>query len=240
MTLGATWAWAAQPRLPKVSDEDTNPPTHRSEEASLEEAAAALPVAAALGAVLAFRPKRRGTPPRQPAVVQTQIILSVVGALVMLVVGASIARAFGIVGAAGLVRYRSKIEDPKDAVVMLACLAIGLASGVGIYLVALVSTAFVLALVWVLESKEPEVRKDFLLAVKGKGAGQLQAAVDKLLRKSDIEFELRAASQEELTYSVRVPQSKRTDRVTNAILGLGERGVLAVDWTDRKPGKAAA
>ena len=79
-----------------------------------------LPLAASLGAALALRPRRRsGTPPRNPAVVQTQIILSVVGAIIMLVVGASLARAFGIVGAANLIRYRSKIDDPKDAVVML-------------------------------------------------------------------------------------------------------------------------
>ena len=38
-----------------------------------------------------------------PAVVQTQIILSIVGAIIMLVVGASLARAFGIVGAANLI-----------------------------------------------------------------------------------------------------------------------------------------
>ena len=78
-----------------------------------------LPLAALLGAALALRPRRRGTPPRTPAVIQTQIILAVVGAVVMLVVGASLARAFGIVGAANLIRYRSKIDDPKDAVVML-------------------------------------------------------------------------------------------------------------------------
>ena len=38
-----------------------------------------LPLAGVLGAALAFRPKRRGTPTRTPAVVQTQIILTVVG-----------------------------------------------------------------------------------------------------------------------------------------------------------------
>lgn len=43
-----------------------------------------LPIAAALGAALALRPRRRGTPIRQPAVVQTQIVLAVVGALIML------------------------------------------------------------------------------------------------------------------------------------------------------------
>src|SRR5262245_31640675 len=69
-----------------------------------------LPLAAALRSALALRPRRRGTPARTPAVLQTQIILSVVGAVIMLVVGASLARAFGIVGAANLIRYRSKID----------------------------------------------------------------------------------------------------------------------------------
>jgi hypothetical protein len=43
----------------------------------------------------------------------------------VMVVGASLARAFGIVGAAELIRYRAKVEDPKDAGVMLSTLAIG-------------------------------------------------------------------------------------------------------------------
>src|SRR6476620_9804814 len=111
-----------------------------------------LPLAAALGAALALRPKRRGTPPRTPAVVQTQIVLSLVGAIVMLVVGASLARAFGIVGAANLVRYRSKIDDPKDAAVMLCALSVGLASGVGLYALTIFSTVFMVAALWVIDS----------------------------------------------------------------------------------------
>src|SRR3982751_3692292 len=111
----------------------------------------ALPFATMLGAALAFRPRRRGTPPRSAPVIQTQIILALVGAIVMLVVGTSLARAFGIVGAANLIRYRAKIDDPKDAVVMLCALAVGLASGVGLYLIAGIATAFLLALLWVIE-----------------------------------------------------------------------------------------
>src|SRR6185503_945199 len=108
--------------------------------AGWREAVISLPLAALLGAVLAFRPVRRGTPPRDPAVIQTQVVLAVVGAVVMLIVGASLARAFGIVGAASLVRYRAKIGDPKDAAVMLAALSVGLASGAGIYAVAALVT----------------------------------------------------------------------------------------------------
>jgi MgtC family len=123
---------------------------------SLWHAAARLPTAAFLSTVLAFRPRRRGTPKREAPVVQTQIVLALVGAMVMLVVGASLARAFGIVGAAGLIRYRAKISDPKDAGVMLSTLAIGLASGVGLYLFATFATLFVLAVLLVIESIDPE------------------------------------------------------------------------------------
>src|SRR6478752_9415717 len=103
----------------------------------------------------AFRPRRRGTPKRQAPVIQTQIILALVGAVVMLVVGTSLARAFGIVGAAGLVRYRAKVNDPKDAGVMLSTLAVGLATGVGQYVMAVLSAVFILMALWVIESFEP-------------------------------------------------------------------------------------
>ena len=122
---------------PKRGDVTSDTPDWATQIEELSHALVRLPVAAGLACVLALRPRRRGTPMRQPAVVQTQIILAVVGAVVMLVVGSSLARAFGIVGAAGLVRYRAKIADPKDAGVMLSTLAVGLASGVGLWVLAI-------------------------------------------------------------------------------------------------------
>ena len=211
------------------------PPAHAPEELSLREALVSLPVAAVLGATLAFRPRRRGTPTRSPAVIHTQILLALVGALVMLVVGASLARAFGIVGAASLVRYRSKIEDPKDAGVMLSCLALGLASGVGIYWVASFSTVFILAVLWVLESLEPESLKGFLLKIKAKESPALQDGVEKVLRRNRIKYELRTSSPDDLEYFVTLPLTKKTDRLTSAIQALaGKPDEVAVEWSDKK------
>ena len=125
---------AAQKKQDAAQTLDEGTPLHEIDPIhDIQVALIRLPLAAALGAALALRPRRRGTPPRTPAVLQTQIILSIVGAVVMLVVGTNLARAFGVVGAAGLVRYRAKVEDPKDAGVMLSTLAVGLASGVGQY-----------------------------------------------------------------------------------------------------------
>src|SRR5436190_268671 len=61
---------------------------------SIKLALISLPLATVLGAALALRPRRAGTPHRSAAVVQTQIILAIIGALIMLVVGVSLARAF--------------------------------------------------------------------------------------------------------------------------------------------------
>ncbi len=192
-----------------------------------------LPLAAALGSVLALRPRRRGTPVRQPAVVQTQIILAVVGALIMLVVGASLARAFGIVGAANLIRYRSKIDDPKDAVVMLCALAAGLAAGVGLYGLAIFGTLFMTVALWIIEGFQPQSRV-FELSVKlGDKTADLRPRIEAILRRFKAEYELRGQSEEEVSYMVTTPLELHTDRVSNALTALVPTGKGAVEWKEK-------
>jgi hypothetical protein len=200
----------------------------------LLEAMIALPLATGLGAVLAFRPRRPGTPPRMPAVIQTQILLAVVGAVVMLVVGQSLARAFGIVGVASLVRYRAKIDDPKDAGVMLATLGVGLASGVGLYLIAIFATAFVLGFLWWAESVEPKPMKRFHLTVKTPDPASFRERLERVLRQYHAAFELRSSSTEGITYEVRLPFDRRTDSVSNAIAALNGPDETAVEWEEKK------
>ncbi len=204
-----------------------------TETTALEEAAIRLPIAAGLGAVLAFRPRRRGTPPRTPPVIQTQIILAVVGALVMLIVGSSLARAFGIVGAAGLIRYRAKIEDPKDAAVMLSTLGVGLASGVGLHLLAVFATLFVMGLLWVVESME-EGRQHFDLTITADDAASLREALERAMARSGVGYELRTSSAKDLCYKVSLPVDRTTDQVSNAILRLGHQHPVSVEWEERK------
>jgi hypothetical protein len=194
----------------------------------------ALPLATAMGALLAFRPRRRGTPPRSGPVIQTQIILAVVGAVVMLIVGASLARAFGIVGAANLIRYRAKIDDPKDAVVMLATLSLGLACGVELYGLAAVATVFILGVLWVVESLEPERRKTFELKITDSDPSSLRAKIEGILRRFQVGYELRSTGPKELTYETELHLDARTDRISNAILGLKPGSEMEVNWDEKK------
>jgi hypothetical protein len=239
---GVALPLVAQPLPPeqgesKHTDVFERTPPIREQIRDLKHALTRLPVAAGLACVLAFRPRRKGTPERQMPVVQTQIILAVVGAVVMLVVGSSLARAFGIVGAAGLVRYRAKIDDPKDAGVMLSTLAVGLAAGVGVWMIAAFATVFILALLWVVESFEPKPTQLFMLKVKAKDLPAIKPKLETLLARYRFDVELRGTSQEELQYEVRIPREAKTDRLSERILKLDPENVTEVEWDDKKEKK---
>ncbi len=207
-------------------------PAAESQLESVLQAMRRIPLAAALGAILAFRPRRKGTPARTTAVVQTQIILAVVGAVVMLVVGSSVARAFGIVGAASLVRYRAKIDDPKDAGIMLSTLGIGLASGVGLWGLAIFSTVFIVIAVGLLESFEPEAYKLFDLKIKAKDATAIRPRVQLILRRNKVRYELRSAGDDEIVYETKVPTGRKTDGITEAIHAIDAAN--EVEWDEKK------
>lgn len=225
---------AAQPDPSTATQFDTTEaPPQSTQLEQLRDALVRLPLAAALASVLALRPRRRGTPRRQAPVIQTQIILAIVGAVVMIVVGTSLARAFGIVGAAGLVRYRAKIADPKDAGVMLSTLAIGLASGVGIWMLAVFATVFIMAVLWVIESFE-KARAAFDLKVEAKDPAALRPRLEELLTKSRFEFSLRTVSNDEVVYEVQLPIDKKPDRLSNAILKLDPDNATGVEWKKKE------
>jgi len=203
----------------------------------VERAVLALPFATALGAALAFRPRRRGTPPRSAPVIETQIVLAVVGATVMLVVGSSLARAFGIVGAANLIRYRAKIDDPKDAVVMLSTLSMGLCCGVELYGLAFFATVFLLGVLWAVESIEPELTKHFELKITAGDPAALRNDIESILRRYHVKFEMRSLGPKEIVYDSELPLHTRTDRIANAILSIGKNGETEVAWEEKKAKK---
>jgi len=194
-----------------------------------------LPLAALFGTLLAFRPRRRSQGARKVVVMQTQIMLAVVGAVIMLVVGNSLSRAFGIVGAAGLIRYRSTIADPKDAVVMLCALASGLAVGVGLYQIGAVATGFMMLLLWLIEFFEPAARKRFELRIKTSQAVDFRSKAEDVLQALGLEFELLVEEDDEIRYSVTAPVDVRTRDVSDTLRLVGGNEVI-VKWEEKKQG----
>jgi hypothetical protein len=98
-----------------------------------------------------------------PSMPHTLLLLCLGGALVWLVVGNNIARAFGLAGMVGLIRYRTRLDDPKDTTILLFSMIMGMACGLGQYVVAIIGSLTVLSTLWALffvSAPEREARID--------------------------------------------------------------------------------
>ena len=72
--------------------------------------------------------------------VNSLVLLSIISAIVIMVIGNNIARAFGLVGAMSIIRFRTAIRDTMDLVFIFLSLALGMACGVGLNILAILGT----------------------------------------------------------------------------------------------------
>lgn len=202
-----------------------------------------LMLAAILGAALAFRPRKRPLIlKRNPYVAQTQILLAIVAAALMIIVGDNAARAFGIFAAVSVVRFRTNIRDPKEITVLLISLAVGLAAGVGRWDLSLILTVFSLFVLWILEYREAgEVSRTMDLKVTTGSVATTQAILRDILNRHGFDSELRAMERENgnesrgsLVYSVDVSPEITTDKLSEEILAGDSANVASIEWEQKK------
>ena len=200
-------------------------------------------IAAFLAMLLAFRWRRGFSRNRRnPYVAQTQILLAVVAAAMMMIVGDSAARAFGIFAAASLVRFRTNIRDPKETTVLLICLGVGLACGVGRLDMALILTGFVLLALFVLEYFESrQVFRALELKVETRNLDQTHQVLKKLFERHGCSFELRnlerAAEEDEnskIVYELSLGLLDRTDQLSEEILAEDSQNIAGLEWEQKK------
>jgi hypothetical protein len=86
-----------------------------------------------------YRATYRG-PSYSVTFVNSLVLLTIISSIVIMVIGNNIARAFGLVGAMSIIRFRTAIRDTMDLVYIFLSLAIGMACGVGLTAVALVGS----------------------------------------------------------------------------------------------------
>ena len=195
-----------------------------------------------LAGILAFRP-RQDVPlfRRSLFVSQTQILLAVVAAALMMVVGDSAARAFAIFAAASLVRFRTNIRDPKEITVLLISLALGLAAGVGRWELGIALCLFALALLWLLEFNEQEmIFRSMELTVKTPNTDRTQEVLQKIFKRRRLDAEVREIDPPEkegqtgeIVYYVNLPLSTRTDAMSDRILR-ADPAIEKIQWSKAK------
>lgn len=135
---------------------------------SPSEAIANLLVALLCGALIAilYRITYKGVSYSTGYVVSL-IMLTLITALVIMVIGNNLARAFGLVGAMSIIRFRTAIKDTQDIMFIFFALAIGLASGSNMYSIALIGTIFIGLVILIASwfNNTVKVHREYLLQI---------------------------------------------------------------------------
>jgi uncharacterized membrane protein YhiD involved in acid resistance len=160
----------------------------------------------------------------------------------MMIVGDSAARAFGIFAAASLVRFRTNIRDPKETSVLLICLGVGLAAGVGRLEMALILTLFVLGTLLILEHfEQQQVFRAMALSVTTKKVDHTNEVLQKIFARHRFDAELRELDREDedeplgkIVYEVSLSATVSTDELSEEILKADAENVDKVEWEQKK------
>lgn len=220
-----------------------SPASFSTWEATASRIALRFSLAAFLAAILAFRPRRGfSLSHRNPYVAQTQILMAVVAGAMMMVVGDSAARAFGIFAAASLVRFRTNIRDPKETTVLLICLGVGLASGIGRWDMALILTLFVLLALSVLEYFEQhQVVRSMELSVETRNVERTNEVLMKIFGTHKFDAELRELNRQDeddplgkIVYMVNLSTTISTSKLSDEILSADGENVDTVEWDQKE------
>jgi uncharacterized membrane protein YhiD involved in acid resistance len=74
--------------------------------------------------------------------VHTMVLMAVTVALIMEIIGSNIARAFSLVGALSIIRFRTAVKEPRDVAFLFAVMGVGMACGVNMPWIAIAFTLF--------------------------------------------------------------------------------------------------
>jgi uncharacterized membrane protein YhiD involved in acid resistance len=157
--------------------------------------------------------------------VQTLVLLGMIISLIMLVVGSNIARAFALVGALSVVRFRNAIKETRDVGFIFLVMGIGMACGTRFYVLAVIATVAICLVTVVMQrfnwfrlNVQRQVVK-VQVPPDDDRTGDIQ---DVLIRHTD-EFELvsmesiRGGALTELLYTVRLKKGTEPARLIAAL-----------------------
>jgi len=160
----------------------------------------------------------------------------------MMVVGDSAARAFGIFAAASLVRFRTNIRDPKETTVLLVCLGVGLAAGVGRWDMAVILTLFVLIALSLLEYFEQfQVFRSMEMSVSTRDVDKTNDMLKKLFIRRGYDFELLELNRQDtdepmgkIVYLVNLDPVVRTSKLSDEIMSTDPESVDSIEWKQKE------
>jgi len=162
--------------------------------------------------------------------VHTLVLMGMVVSLIMLIVGSNIARAFSLVGALSIIRFRNAVKETRDVGFIFFAMAIGMANGTRFYSLAIISTILICLIVLVM-NRFDLYRKDStskILKIQVTNKADYDHLFDNVFTKftkmSDLISvdSVRSGMITELIYSVDIKKSTKSNEFLNEIKKLND------------------
>jgi uncharacterized membrane protein YhiD involved in acid resistance len=197
-------------------------------------------VAILLGTVISwlYGHVRSQSPMKQGTFPATLIMLCTLIAMVTYVIGDNIARAFSLVGAISIVRFRTVVEDTYDITFVIFAVVVGMAVGSGHYLETLLGCGLVAVTAWSFRPREnpgkAAVVKPSTLKVRTGIASEIPETLDQHFPKFFSSWYLvevessRGGQALDRVYRIVLLENVQADSVIAELLRL--EGVQSVDW----------
>jgi anti-anti-sigma factor len=195
---------------------------------------AKLVLAVAIGVIVTSVHRRyRRERPQTQAMEQAQVLLCVSGALMMIIIGGSVARAFGIAGAASIIRFRTPVEDPKDITILFLLMGLGMSAGVGLFGVAGLGTLFLCLCLAFLDRVGARRPRAMMAEVEAEGREFPTAHVQGVFARNHVIFEPREVSQGKeisVRYYTLLDPDQSLESLSEQLMEGGKADVKSVSW----------
>ena len=167
---------------------------------------------------------------------QAQTLLCVSGAMMMIIIGNNLARAFGIAGAASIIRFRTPVDDPKDVTILFLLMALGMATGLGSFAVAGLGTAFLCVALLALDRFAIQSTRVMSVEILARGRQFPTNHVEGVFARNHVVFEPREISQADdvtVKYLTWLDQRASLDDLSSQLMA-ADSGVESVSWEHPK------
>lgn len=176
--------------------------------------------------------------PLSRSIQHAQILLCVSAAIMMIIIGDSIARALGIAGGASLIRFRTPVDDPKDATVFLLLLGLGMACGMGAFAVVGLGTIFISAFLFFLDNFGESRERTMILSLTADGPEFPSQFVHRIFSAYGVDYEPGEVTHDKhpyVRYKLRLPHGTPIDAMSAQLMA-PETGLRSLSW-DKKDKK---
>ncbi len=174
-----------------------------------------------------------------PVMDQAQVLLCISGAMMMIIIGNNLARAFGIAGAASIIRFRTPVEDARDITILFLLMGLGMAAGLGALAVAGLGTLFLCAMIPLLNLFSSERPRTMVVEIVAQDRQFPMAHVHHVFAVNGILFEPREVSQGDEAAAKYLTTLKPTDSLEDLnaqLMGDGKKGIKNVSWSPPRRG----